>query len=179
MRTILLIQTPLFLPQMPKPRAPQALSIPCWRKFGTRNMLLRWSHWHLQGRLQATSLFVTTAARNLRSRKISGLHEMMISGLHTNDQALYINVAQGNSRLHWPLRQKGLPSSTLHPNPQPPTLLLTWSSLLSGRQSRTTIWLSQPSQRSPLALLSSFLPQARILIRRLSSHPLLRMIRFI
>lgn len=162
MRTILLSQPPLFLPQRPNPRAPQALSIPCSRKFGTRNLLPRWSHWHLQGRLQATSLFVTTAARNCCSRKIFDLHEMMISGLHTNDQALYINVDQGNSRLHWPLRHKELPPSTLQPRPQPPPRLLTWSSFLTGRQFRTTIWLSQPSQTSSLALLPSFLTQARI-----------------
>lgn len=162
MRTILLSQPPLFLPQRPNPRAPQALSIPCSRKFGTRNLLPRRSHWHLQGRLQATSLFVTTAARNRCSRKIFDLHEMMISGLHTNDQALYINVDQGNSRLHWPLRHKELQPSTLQPRPQPPPLLLTWSSFLTGRQFRTTIWLSQPSQTSSLALLPSFLTQARI-----------------
>lgn len=163
MRTILLIQTPLFLPQRPNLRAPQALSIPCSRKFGTRNLLPRWCHWHLQGRLQATSLSVTTAARNRCSRKIFGLHEMMIlAGLHTNDQARYINVDLGNSRLHWPLRHKELPSSTLQPSPQPPPLLLTWSFFLTGRQFRTTIWLSQPSQTSPLALLPSFLTQAKI-----------------
>lgn len=161
MKTILLIQTPLLPPRRPKPRAPQALSIPCSRKFGTRNLLPRWSHWYLQGRLQVTSLFVTTAARSPCSRKIFGLHEMMISGLRANGQALYINVAQGNSRPRWPLRQNELLSPILQTSTQPPPLPLTWSLFLS-RQFRTTVWLSQPSQTSPLAPMPSFLTQPRI-----------------